>query len=274
MPTGGYQYGCKRRPDAPLGEQLGPVAFVPDTSDLTPETPVMWASGPPRPLRPGEAVYAALSLELWRLETDGSFTRLRGAAGQRVSIDSVGPWSAENGAIRPLMAVADGAKWRVDTSQMTPVNANPSLRPRGGSRLPDGWTVPDNPQVTVTHRQEGDGWLELRAVAPGAEFSVRTAMSLGSQAGGPVTAVLSVRAIGAGTIQARIVRSGSGGPPAPSDNLVVSQVPDGDWQTLVLRLPPSDAPADSLELSVSVDAPRPGDRLDIRTAAIYSGRYP
>ena len=140
MPTGGYQYGCKRRSDATPGEQVGQVAFVPDATTLTADMPVAWAAGPDRPPRPGEAVYAGLTRELFRLESDGSFTRLRGAPGQQIAIGAIGPWSAADGAILPLTAHADGPRWAVDIRSMSPFNVNPGLRTRGRSNRPDNWT--------------------------------------------------------------------------------------------------------------------------------------
>ena len=83
-----------------------------------------------------------------------------------------------------------------------------------------------------------------------------------------------MRGFGAGAIQARLARTQSTAQNTPADDLTVSEAPDGDWQTLVLRLPPTDAPADGIDLKIILDGARAGDRLDIRSAAIYSGRYP
>ncbi|MGE3910494.1 MAG: hypothetical protein AB7K36_14130 [Chloroflexota bacterium] len=274
MPTNGVQYGCKRRPDAPIEEHHGPLAFIQETTALQPDTPVAWASGPARPLQPGEAIYAAVSREIWRLEPDGSFTRLRGKPGQQIQVDSVGAWSPAQSAISPLSATFRSERWDVDAREMEPLNRNARLSPSAGSGPPAGWEILGGDDVSAQHEQTQDGWLQLRATGRAADLGVQTSVAAGPMASGPITAVVRVRGFSASSLSARIRRTGSVLSADAADDTSMRLTPDGDWQTIVLRLPVSSTPADNLELTVRLDSPRLGDRLDIQEGAIHSGRHP
>jgi hypothetical protein len=115
MPDGNYQYACRRRPDRPVAEHVGEIAFIQQVTALKPDAPVAWNDGTSRPLRPGEAVYSGSTGEIWRLEADGSFTRLGGQPGQMVAVDVPAPVTTDDNDVDSASATFDGTRWVLES---------------------------------------------------------------------------------------------------------------------------------------------------------------
>ncbi|MGE3908215.1 MAG: hypothetical protein AB7K36_02605, partial [Chloroflexota bacterium] len=279
---GGIQYGCKRRPDAPVADRQGDIAFVPDPLTLSEGVPVAWATGPRRPLRAGEAAFSAATGEIWRLDADGSYTRLRGEPGEEITIESLGAWSTKDDGTTGLEAVFDQSHWRVATRSPKPINRNSTLRIQQ-DRTVRGWDVFSRGKVAVERRTSvisaaaPEGWLELQSQAPDARVGVRAGFDRDDFDDGPLMAVVSARAFGGGKVWVRIGTSVDG------DSVTVANsngddsrlVPaTGEWESLVVRLEPDQLEGDRAAIIVELADAQSGERLDIGKIEVFAGRYP
>jgi hypothetical protein len=279
---GSIHYGCRRRPDAPIEERQGTVGYAWAPTVLAARGPVALAGEGRRRPQVGEATYTDATGEIWRLDPDGSFTRLHGSPGQRVRIDALGSWQKGWDGVAGLDAIFDGTHWEVGDSPRRPINRNPTLRRQPDSSI-RGWEVLMREAVTVDRRpgagdpQAPEGWLELAARRSYGRVGVRSGLDVDDYPGAPLTVVAVARAFASAPITVRI------GAAAPQNTVTVvgsagddaRTVPSsGEWTTLMVRVEPDQIVGERVAVIVELVDPKVGDRLDVSRVEIYAGRYP
>jgi hypothetical protein len=280
--SGSIQVGCARRPDVRLEDDPGEIAFSHSSVALEAGGAVRWSSGPARPLRPGELSYVATTGEVWRNEADGEFVRMVGDAMQSAFVASMGAWNARARHPDGAWIRFEQPSWTPTVTLPRPINRNPSLRtqPDGSVRA---WEPLSTENVSVERSRAGDpaqqvdGWLELRARAPGARVGVRTSFDRDELRDGPATAYVTVRAFSVGRVGARI---GTAAPNAVTSvrqrlgDEEQSSLASGDWQRLVVRVEQEQLDGDRVALVIELKDARADDRLDVGSVEVYAGRLP
>lgn len=266
-------------PPEPIAQHVGDIGYMVAANARAPSPLAARGDGSRRPLQVGEAAFNAVTREIWRLNGDGSYTPLVGEPGQVVTIAGLGAWSKARGDVGGLAAAASGARWLVDAGQPRAINRNHWLRMEADASV-RGWDVLTREAVSVERDREAgltddDGWLTIRARSAGARVGVQTRLASADVQGAPLTARVMARAIGTGRITVSLSDATQRGDQDRLETDSERSVPaSSEWVTLTVHLEPEQVTNGSVSLLVELAGAVPGDRLDVRYADVYAGRYP
>jgi hypothetical protein len=233
-------------------------------------------------LRPGELAYVGSTNEIWRMEPSGALVRLVGSPGETVLVTALGTWDGEQREAAGAHVTYDGSRWKVTDAAPRAINRNPTLRaqPDGTVR---GWDILSRSDVTVQperHPVPGfapDGWLQVESRSGSGRLGVRTGLDRDDASDGPLMAVVSLRAFGAGRVSVRI---GAAGPantvvlrePTGTEQVEVPAI--GRWETLTVRVEQDQLEGGRVAVLVELLDTIARDRLDIGKVEVFAARLP
>lgn len=243
---------------------------LPTMADLANPVALRAATGESAGVEPGTLLLPADTGVLWRLESDGSYTRLDAREGQQLRIANLGAWNPRTRQVSGLTATHAASRWVVDDTSMVQLNLNPEFLSGSPVDPLPFWQLEPGDGYEVTRvEQQGQPVIQIRAARSIDDLVLRGKLTT-PLADAPATARAQIRVAGSGRPVLSLLAGAAGSEPQAILDLDAT---GSGWKRVQLHTSGQSTPPIG-EVALHLKGVAAGDMVEIREVSLFAGYGP